>query len=251
MGLGPQPFARLREYVDVVQALLCGETATWHAEGTNHEVRFLHPDLGFVNVQDPVPLHISAFGPRGRALTADRADGWITFSGSAERAAADVAQIDESARSAGRDPASLAKTAFMLGCVLAEDEDPGGARAIAQAGPLAAVGWHGMMERMDAAGIEPEPGTPAAGYRELYQSYGPPGKRYLRVHTGHLLFVRDDERPFVTGEMIRRQTFTGTAAELRDHARAFAAAGYTQLVVQLIPGHEDAIEDWARVFDLA
>jgi hypothetical protein len=116
---------------------------------------------------------------------------------------------------------------------------------------MASTGWHGMMERMDAAGIEPESGTPAAGYREMYRSYGPPGNRYLHNHTGHLLYVRDEERPFVTGEMIRAQTFTGTVPELRDYARTVAVAGYTQLVVQLIPGHEDAIEDWARVFELA
>jgi len=42
-------------------------------------------------------------------------------------------------------------------------------------------------------------------------------------------------------------TFTATAAELRDRIRALAAAGYQQLAVQVVPGQEDAIEDWAEL----
>jgi 5,10-methylenetetrahydromethanopterin reductase len=131
---------------------------------------------------------------------------------------------------------------FSLGCVLAEGEPADGARAMAQAGPGVAVGWHGLVERALASGQPiPEP------FASLYASYEPADARYLSLHRGHLLFVRDDERQFVTGDAIRTGTMTGTPAELRERVAALERAGYDQLTIQLVYGHEDAVEDWAKV----
>jgi 5,10-methylenetetrahydromethanopterin reductase len=47
--------------------------------------------------------------------------------------------------------------------------------------------------------------------------------------------------------MIRDFTFTGTEAELRERLGQLEDAGYSQWVIQLVPGHEQAIEDWARL----
>ena len=86
-----------------------------------------------------------------------------------------------------------------------------------------------------------------APYRALYESYGPADARYLSLHQGHLLYVRPDERPFVTGEAIAAGSFTATAPVLRERIERLAAAGYHQLAIQLVHGHESAIEDWARL----
>ena len=66
MGLRAIPLARLEQYVHVVQALLRGEMTEWRGEKGTHKVRFLNPELGLINLADPIPLHISAFGPRPR-----------------------------------------------------------------------------------------------------------------------------------------------------------------------------------------
>jgi 5,10-methylenetetrahydromethanopterin reductase len=50
--------------------------------------------------------------------------------------------------------------------------------------------------------------------------------------------------------MIKNLTLTGTIDEIKARVAALAAAGYNQLMVQLVPGQEDAIDDWARVFGL-
>jgi 5,10-methylenetetrahydromethanopterin reductase len=70
MGLRAITLARLAEYVRVVQGLLKGETVEWSAQGRSHKIRFLNPELELINLHDPIPVHISAFGPRGRSLTA-------------------------------------------------------------------------------------------------------------------------------------------------------------------------------------
>src|ERR1700746_701217 len=63
MGLGPVPLARLEKYVEVVEGLLKGKTVEWSEEGGPHKIRFLNPDLGLINIADPIPTFVSAFGP--------------------------------------------------------------------------------------------------------------------------------------------------------------------------------------------
>ena len=62
------------------------------------------------------------------------------------------------------------------------------------------------------------------------------------------MFVRPDERPFITAEMIRGTSFTGTEREIDKRGRAACAdAGFSQAVVSIPPGQEHAIEDWGRI----
>jgi 5,10-methylenetetrahydromethanopterin reductase len=242
MGLPAQRLRDMREYNAIVGEMLRGQTATFATEGTTRKIRFLNPENGMLNVADPVPLHISAFGPRAMKLAAETGDGWMTFMGPVDRAAQQAMAFNAACAAAGREPSAVYRTVFSLGCVLADGEPADGPRAMAQAGPGVAVGWHGLIERLNATNtpIPPE-------LRERYNRYEPADARYLGLHRGHLLFVRDDERDLVTGDAIRSGTFTGTAAELRDRIPALEAAGYDQLTIQLVYGHEDAVDDWARV----
>jgi 5,10-methylenetetrahydromethanopterin reductase len=157
--------------------------------------------------------------------------------------------MEESCRAAGRDPATLYKTAFTMGSVLGDGESADSPRARAQAGPLALSFFHGVMDGSLRARV-PEALAPAvAEYRTLYETYEPAGARYLTLHKGHFIRPRPEEERFLTAALVRDLTTTGTADELVDRVRALAAAGYQQLAVCLAPGHEQAIEDWARVFD--
>jgi len=66
-------------------------------------------------------------------------------------------------------------------------------------------------------------------------------------HRGHLVFVKPEEAQYVTGELIRISSFTATEAVIKERVAALRDAGYTQFTVQLVPGQEAAIEDWARI----
>jgi 5,10-methylenetetrahydromethanopterin reductase len=61
------------------------------------------------------------------------------------------------------------------------------------------------------------------------------------------MFVRPDERRFITADMIRKTSFTGTEREIKDWVGGLQAAGFTQVVVSIPPGQEPMIEDWGRV----
>jgi hypothetical protein len=69
------------------------------------------------------------------------------------------------------------------------------------------------------------------------------------MHTLHLLGVRREEERFVTPDLLRATTFTARAEELLERLRALKAGGYQQFTIQLVRGHESAIDDWARLFE--
>ena len=47
--------------------------------------------------------------------------------------------------------------------------------------------------------------------------------------------------------MIAETSFTATEGEIKKRIEALKAAGYSQFTIQLVPGHEKAIEDWGRI----
>jgi 5,10-methylenetetrahydromethanopterin reductase len=86
-----------------------------------------------------------------------------------------------------------------------------------------------------------------AGYVEMARRFEPPDARYLTNHRGHFVFVKPEERKFVSAELIRRTTFTATEQALKQRVEALREAGWNQLVIAITPGEERALEDWARI----
>lgn len=249
MGQGALPLAQTRRYIETVQTMLKGEIAQWqHSDGT-HKVKFLDPDLGLINLQQPVPLWFSAFGPKAKQVAAELGAGWLNF-GTANTTEA-LQEMHAAWQAAGRDGQPDANL-FVLGAVLSGDDSEDEARLMAQAAPLTAVFFHNMADEVGAmTGANMENGPMSnllAQYLEHHQKYEPADARYLHNHKGHLMYLRPEET-HVTPELARATTLSGTPDELISRIRAIKDAGYTQLTVQLVHGHEDAIEDWARVFD--
>ncbi len=255
MGLPAITLARLEDYLRVVQALLRGETTEWSEEGGIHKIRFLNPETGCINIDDPVPAHISAFGPKGRDLVAKLGTGWLSGGGKPEKSAAALEAMRQAWTAAGRDLKDLYATAFCAGAVLAPGEPADSSRAKAQAGPTITMLFHDHAERDELGSI----GTPLPvleplydRYMAIYRTYGPADARYLTNHRGHLMFLRPEEEPLLSADLIRAMTMTGPQEELVEGVRAFKAAGFSQLAIHLRNGHEMAmLADWATVIEKA
>jgi 5,10-methylenetetrahydromethanopterin reductase len=84
MGFGAMKIQAMETYIGQVYGLLRGEIVDFEMEGQRRKIRFLNPELNLFNTCDPIPLHLSAFGPRTRTLTARLAAGWIDFVGDIE-----------------------------------------------------------------------------------------------------------------------------------------------------------------------
>jgi 5,10-methylenetetrahydromethanopterin reductase len=252
MGLGPVKLDDMKAYIGVVRRLLAGETLEWTFEGQRRKIRFLNPELDVFNLADPIPLHISALGPRGRALTAELGAHWLYATGNMAAARGAVAAMREAWRAAGVDPQTRVATAFTGGCVLREGEASDTPRARAQAGPHATIALHNLAEVEQFGNMGRSVPRELEGllsrYREIYAKYEPADVRYLTNHRGHLMFLRPEEHEVCTAELIRALTFTGTKPELRDRLRELGAAGYTHFAVHIRHGHPGMLEDWADVF---
>jgi 5,10-methylenetetrahydromethanopterin reductase len=252
MGFGAIKIKDMEAHIAQVYGLLRGEIVDFEMEGQRRKIRFLNPELDLFNVSDPIALHLSAFGPRTRALTAKLGAGWIDFVGNIEAGIKEVQAMRAAWTEAGRAVGDLPATAFALGCVLQEGEPADSERAMAQAGPRAAVMLHRAADEA-LSGLKPGVSMPTQrraeldGYIALARGFEPKDAPYLQNHRGHLMVVKPEERRFVTADLIRATSFTATENEIKRRIEALRGAGYTQFTIQIVPGQEQALADWARI----
>ncbi len=252
VGLGAVRLADMEEYVRIVMALLREETVEAEIEGKRRLIRLLNPELGLINTKDPIGLYVAATGPRAQALAARLGAGWISTIGDAEVASAALREMRSRRKAAGHGADAFDSVVLTGGAILEEGEPADSPRSIAQAGPRAAMLLHRAADQALGGFPNLNPIPPAiadtvAGYVELARSFRPQGAHYLENHRGHLMFVKPEERPFVTAELIRQTTITATEPEIRKRIDSLADAGYSEIAIQIVPGQEHAIEDWGRI----
>lgn len=249
MGQNAVKLEETRDYIETMQTMLRGEIAHWRDGDKTHKVRFLDPDLGLINLEDETPLWFSAFGPKAQALTAELGAGWLNFG--AHAAGESIESMRRAWQAAGRAPENLQANLFFLGAVLTGDAEEDAARLMAQAAPQTAVMFHNMADEVGAMGganMSSGPlGDIANEYLNLHAQYKPEDAKYLENHRGHLMYVRPEER-HITPELAQSTTLSGRREELIERLREIKRLGYTQVTVQVVHGHESALDDWAEVF---
>ena len=250
MGLPAIPLANVEAYVSVMRGLLAGQTVSAEIDGASRKIRFLNPELGLIDTAPEIPIHISALGPKGREMPARLGLNWIVPARSNEQTIEQINDMHGRWLAAGRAPEDLYTTVQCGGCILEDGEAADGPRAMAQAGPAAAMVMHDMVEAQamrEMVKFEvPEMMRPAVeAFREIHASYLPEDARYLSTHAGHLMVVRPEERPLISAEMIRALSFTGTAPELRERVRGFRDAGFKQFSAHIRHGHPEMVGEWA------
>jgi len=77
MGLPPVPLAELREHVKMCRALLAGDEVLYREGKRERWIRFMHPDRGYINIKEPIPIIVAAQGPKAMELAGEVADGWM------------------------------------------------------------------------------------------------------------------------------------------------------------------------------
>jgi 5,10-methylenetetrahydromethanopterin reductase len=252
MGLGPIKLADMERYIRIVTALLQHKTVEWEFEGLTRKIRFLSPEIGVINIRDPIPVHVSAAGPKGRRVTAALGAEWMLPGSSVANALSALEDMRNAWRDFGHDPRQRFASLIAGGCILSEGEPFDSPRAKAIAGPHAMSGLHGAVE-VESLGFK-RPPLPAKlapvleAYRHVYSDYEPSNARYLTNHRGHLMFLRSEEHQFCTADLIRERTFTGTASELLDRLRALRDGGFDHFSITIRHGHAEMLEEWAELF---
>ena len=239
MGKDPMKVAAFREYLRVVRALLHGEEVDYALDGKSNDIRFLHPDDGFIDVAHPVPIYVAADGPLALKAAGAFGDGRVcSHNQTKARLQKSVETMQVGAAAVGRSlPADFYTASLGYACVLQPGEKITSDRVIDEIGPMALASLHYWWEAYQMNG---DTSTVAGRCRDLWEEYlvftekmeTPLSKRYQQVHFGHCAFVPPDERRFVTEDLIRSTGgLVGTPDEIIDVLREREAMGLAEITL--------------------
>jgi 5,10-methylenetetrahydromethanopterin reductase len=201
LGQRPLPWSWVADYVRQLRGLLAGDTVD--VDGAR--VRLMPPD-GYLPLPVDVPILVAANGPKGLEVARELGDGVMTIGPTFPEF--DVCSV------------------LTFGTVLDPGEDAGSPRAIAAAGPMAAVAYHGIYEG-NPSDVDGLPG--GVEWRSRIEAV-PEEERHLALHEDHFVAVTERDRSVITGDVLRMFTWTDEAAALRDRLDALAAAGATEVL---------------------
>jgi len=238
MGLPPYKLRELREHVNVIRGLLAGGEVEYHESNLRRTVRFFHQQMGFVNLQDQVPIYIAANQPKAMELAGEIGDGFITSRTNTVDGWRDALQrVCSSAEHHGRNRAGLYTMLLTTAALMRPGENYDSPRVRTAAGPWTAVALHSLYEGVTSIEQAPVPLQPIFKEYKAYMDDHMRGdeRYYLTLHDGHGLYVRPGEERFVTAELIRHTTMTSPPEELCERIRALERAGAKQIA--FIPTH--------------
>jgi alkanesulfonate monooxygenase SsuD/methylene tetrahydromethanopterin reductase-like flavin-dependent oxidoreductase (luciferase family) len=240
MGMEPVRIKDFREYLRVVKALLGGEEVEYTLNGVTRTIRFLHLDLGFINLQDPIPIYVAANGPLALRTTGEFGDGLISvFNEQPEILQKHLRLVREGAERVGRKlPETFHIAAVTTAMVLKPGEKLTSERVIDECGSQVTCALHFVYEVFKQTGREEV--IPEA-FKDIWEEYcahvdrmeTPREKRYLQIHNGHCTFLVPEERRFVTPKAIQGTCLVGEPEELVDQLHRAESAGLQE--VSLLP----------------
>ena len=133
-------------------------------------------------------------------------------------------------------------TVLTSACVLREGESVSSERVIRNVGPTLVPGVHAMWERDYGPGSNLGMSNPslAEGYDRYVREYGdsrpnptPDDRRYLDVHEGYYVYLKDGEERFVSADMVAR-TLTGTGSEISQKLDDLEAIGVNNVALAAV-----------------
>jgi alkanesulfonate monooxygenase SsuD/methylene tetrahydromethanopterin reductase-like flavin-dependent oxidoreductase (luciferase family) len=255
MGFDPMKPREFREYLRVVRGLLRGEEVEYTQGGETREIRFLHRELGFVDVDHEIPIYVAANGPLALRAAGAYGDGRISAGGEPPaRVAGCLDAIREGARCSGRElDDSYHTAALTFSCVLAPGEQLDSDRVIDEVGSMVTSSLHFWYELYQQHGSDAFVPPTCATEWEQYCDYvakmeTPEHKRYQQIHDGHCTYLVPEERRFVTPNTIRASGgLVGEPDAIIDTLRSAEAAGLRE--VTLLPPMASArkiLKDFAQ-----
>ena len=245
MGMPPMRVKDFRNYLHVVKTLLRGEEVEYTLNNVTRSIRFLHQDLGFLNLQNPIPLYVAANGPLALQAAGELGDGLISvFNEQPGVLQSHMHLVQTGAEKHGRHlPQTFHTAALTSAVVLKPGESLTSERVINQAGAWATAVMHFVYEiYLQTRREDTIPGA----LRDIWDEYcayvesmaTPREKRYLQIHNGHCTFLMPEERRFVTPTVIQGTCLVGEPEDIIAQLRRAEQDGLKE--VTLLPPLEYA-----------
>jgi alkanesulfonate monooxygenase SsuD/methylene tetrahydromethanopterin reductase-like flavin-dependent oxidoreductase (luciferase family) len=235
MGMPAQPLSVVKQDVAVFRDLAAGGEAKYREEERVRDIRFLHPEMDFINVRDPMPVYVAANAPKAiRAVGEIKADGWIVVTNDPGFVRHGLSEI----KTAGHPGKPLDVVALVGACVLRPGEKLMSPRVVERLGPWALLALHTIWtpEEIPVGPFAPpELYDLAKRYRDecIMKMATPLEKRFQEIHLGHLIFVKPQERRFISEELIKATSCAGSGSEIIERIKALEQAGATSVVFRI------------------
>jgi alkanesulfonate monooxygenase SsuD/methylene tetrahydromethanopterin reductase-like flavin-dependent oxidoreductase (luciferase family) len=240
MGMEPMRIRDFQEYLRVVRTLLRGEEVEYTFNDRTRTIQFLHQDLRFINLENPVPIYVAANGPRALRTAGEYGDGLISaFNERPEMLQHNLQLVREGAERADRTlPDDFSTATLTTSVVLQPGEKLTSDRVIDECGSQVMAIIHFAYEIFKQTGKEEN--IPAA-FLDIWDEYcahvekmeTPPEKRYLQLHNGHCTFMVPEERRFVTPKTMQGVGIIGEPDDIIEQLRTAERAGLKE--VALLP----------------
>jgi len=205
-----RPLRRLRETTEAVRAIVGGSRRGYSGEAIRVAPGFA---VTLAGPRDRIPIYHASLTPRAIKQCAEVADGWLPYFTSPETLRADVAAIEESLRSTGRERASFTVAPFVP-VLVTDDEAP--ARALVRRHLAFYIGGMGRFYREAAA---------RHGFTDVAET------------VGRLWATREREAAAaaITDELLDAFAIVGDASRCRARLDVYRSAG-ADLPVLALPG---------------
>ena len=244
MGMKPHRIAEFDAYLEELGPLLKGE----EAEHAGKPIRHIMPDKGFVDLDSPIPMYVSGFGPRSLGVAGKHGDGAVLAMPGNPGVMENIwRMLENGAFTAGREIEREAfyTTGLTTMVLLEPGEAVDSERVKSQCGAMAMAGVHFAYDQFRNFGRQPP--NALAGiwddYRALLESE-PEERRHQRIHAGHNCWVIPEEEKYLTPEVLKATSLIGTKDELIDQLTGVYHAGLDQIMI--LPNFDtrfDVLED--------
>ena len=230
MGQKPMKQKDFREYVRVVRALLDGKEVEYTYQGHTALTQLLMTEDKFVELDYPIPIYFSAFGPKAQGMAGELADGLISGIPRGGPPAEALARAREGAKRVGRTLDNFFACGLANVMVLEKGESYTSDRVLTEVGAAVMVAAHYIYDQIGEKGGEPPPFV-----KSIWKEYVkhmeqiPKSHRHLVQHGSHYNYLREDEARFVTEELVRANCFIGTADEVIEQLRELEKQGLQHL----------------------
>ena len=228
MGQLPMGIAEFRAQLKVIRGLISGETVTFDANGLSEEIAFQSLELGYINLEDPIPIHVSGFGPKAQTLAGEYGEALITGipRGGSISGALENAEIG-AARS-GRTMDHFETYALVNLMLLRNGETLQSARVLEEVGSSIMVNIHYMYDRYRETGAKPPAYAESiwdeyVSFREERDS----NRSFTEAHHSHYGHLDAEEARFLTSDIIRNFCIAGRPDEIIEQLTKLEAEGLT------------------------
>ena len=255
MGQKPVAPSDFCDYLGVVRGLLNGDEVVYSLNGESHPIRFQDSELGCLNLEDPIPIYVGANGPKVLAATGKFGDGRISAgTESASVMQRNMERVRRSAASTGRIISHDFHTAALTyACILKRSETLQSSRVIEETGAPVVSSLHFWYEIMLQRGNDE---FILDGVREEWEEYKryvenmPLERRHQTLHNGHCAFLPEEERRFVTANMIKATAgLVGEPDEVKEKIIQLEKAGLKEII--LLPPVHCARSNFMNFADVA